>query len=56
MACLTSAVAKFRRDESGVSLVEYALLLALITLVGILAITALGNRINSFLSASATSI
>jgi pilus assembly protein Flp/PilA len=38
--------AKFGQDERGASLVEYALLLALIAVVCIIAITALGNSAN----------
>ena len=34
-------------DETGASLVEYALLLVLIAIVAILAITAVGNEVNS---------
>lgn len=36
--------ARFGRDERGASLVEYALLVALIAVVCIAAITLLGNR------------
>jgi pilus assembly protein Flp/PilA len=39
--------AKFGEDERGASLVEYALLLALIAVVCILAITTLGNKASS---------
>lgn len=39
--------AKFGQDERGASLVEYALLLALIAVVCIIAITALGESANS---------
>jgi len=36
----------FLRDEEGAALPEYALLVALIAVVCIVAVTALGNRIN----------
>jgi pilus assembly protein Flp/PilA len=36
--------AKFGQDERGASLVEYALLLALIAVVCIIAVTTLGNE------------
>jgi pilus assembly protein Flp/PilA len=39
--------ARFARDERGASLVEYALLVALIAVVCILAITFVGSRANS---------
>ena len=39
--------AKFGQDERGASLVEYALLLALIAVVCIIAITSLGQSANS---------
>jgi pilus assembly protein Flp/PilA len=39
--------AKFGQDERGASLVEYALLLALIAVVCIIAVTALGNNASS---------
>ena len=37
-------------DETGASLVEYALLLVLIAIVAILAITAVGTEVNSAFS------
>ena len=52
-AWLTSRVAK---DERGASLVEYALLVALIAVVCILAITFLGNSASSKFSSVGTSI
>jgi pilus assembly protein Flp/PilA len=39
--------ARFGRDERGASLVEYALLVALIAVVCIVAITFVGNQANS---------
>jgi pilus assembly protein Flp/PilA len=43
-------------DESGASAAEYALILALIALVIIVSVTALGNNINTIFSNSASSI
>jgi len=47
---------EFGRDQSGASIVEYALMLALITIVCIGAMTVLGASINSFFSSASTSI
>ena len=49
-------VMEFGRDQSGVSIVEYALFLALITIVCIVAMTSLGGSINNFFSAAAATI
>jgi Flp pilus assembly pilin Flp len=38
----------FGRDERGVSIVEYTLMLALITIVCFVVITALGAKVNEF--------
>jgi pilus assembly protein Flp/PilA len=48
--------AKFGDTERGASLVEYALLLALIAVVCILAITALGGKASSKFSSIETSL
>jgi pilus assembly protein Flp/PilA len=48
--------AKFGETERGASLVEYALLLALIAVVCILAITALGGKASSKFSSIETSL
>ena len=48
--------AKFGQDERGASLVEYALLLALIAVVCIIAVTTLGNNASSKLNQVAGSI
>jgi pilus assembly protein Flp/PilA len=48
--------ATFGETERGASLVEYALLLALIAVVCILAITALGNKASSKFSSIETSL
>ena len=47
---------KFMKDESGASLVEYGLLVALIAVVCILAITALGTSISGKLDEAATAV
>jgi pilus assembly protein Flp/PilA len=57
MSKLVTAVKKFfRQEEEGASLAEYGLLLALIALVCITAIAALGTRISSMFSQLSTSI
>ena len=48
--------ARFGQDERGASLVEYALLLALIAVVCIIAVTALGRSASSKLNQVAGSI
>lgn len=45
--CAPYIRARFGRDERGASLVEYALLVALIAVVCIVAITILGNNAKS---------
>jgi pilus assembly protein Flp/PilA len=45
-----------RRDERGASLVEYALLIALIAAVCIVAITFLGGRVSSNYSSNASAV
>jgi Flp pilus assembly pilin Flp len=42
------AYTRFKGDERGASIVEYALLLALLTLVVLAAMSLLGNQISSF--------
>ena len=48
--------ARFGDDERGASLVEYALLVALIAVVCIAAVTALGKKAKSNFNSIATSI
>jgi pilus assembly protein Flp/PilA len=48
--------ARFGRSERGASMVEYALLLALIAVVCILALTTLGNNANDKFSKIASQI
>jgi pilus assembly protein Flp/PilA len=38
------------KDESGASLIEYVLIAGLISIVGILAMTAIGTNVNSILT------
>jgi len=45
-----------RRDERGASLVEYALLLALIAVVCVVAISLLGGNLNHSFSRDASSV
>lgn len=47
---------KFMKDESGASLVEYGLLVALIAVVCILAITALGTQVSTTFSTAASGV
>jgi pilus assembly protein Flp/PilA len=44
------------RDERGASLIEYALLVALIALVCLLAVTFFGGRLSTSFSTSASSV
>jgi pilus assembly protein Flp/PilA len=48
--------ARFGDDERGASLVEYALLVALIAVVCIAAVTLLGNKSSSKLSSAGSAI
>jgi pilus assembly protein Flp/PilA len=48
--CAPYIKARFGRDERGASLVEYALLVALIAVVCIVAVTVLGQNANTKLS------
>jgi pilus assembly protein Flp/PilA len=56
MTKLLSAVRGFARDEEGASLAEYGLLLALIAVLCIVAIAALGTNISTMFSYAAASI
>jgi pilus assembly protein Flp/PilA len=49
-------IQKLARDDDGVSIVEYALLLALIALVILGAATLLGSNISSFFSTAGSAI
>ena len=54
--CAPYLRARFGRDEDGASLVEYALLVALIAIVCILAITFLGQRASTKFSGVGSSL
>jgi pilus assembly protein Flp/PilA len=56
MALITTFLAALRRDEEGQGLAEYALILALIAIVAILALIFLGNQISAILNAVGTSV
>jgi pilus assembly protein Flp/PilA len=56
MKHLHNAVAAFLRDESGPTAVEYAVMLALIIVVCITAITALGSNANNTFSYVGTQV
>ncbi len=53
---LIEAARHFGRDEGGVSIVEYALMFALITIVCIVVIGALGAKVNEFFSSFSATI
>ena len=50
MALMHSILAALHRDEEGQGLAEYALILALIAIVAILALIFLGGRVSQILS------
>jgi pilus assembly protein Flp/PilA len=52
----TPACPRFRRDERAASIVEYALLLALLTLVVLGAMSLLGNQISGFFTSLASMV
>jgi pilus assembly protein Flp/PilA len=56
MAFITKFLAAIRRDEEGQGLAEYALILALIAIVAILALIFLGSQISSILSTVGESV
>jgi len=56
MAFISTFLAALRRDEEGQGLAEYALILALIAIVAILALIFLGSQISSILSTVGESI
>jgi pilus assembly protein Flp/PilA len=56
MSFLTALIASFRRDEEGQGLAEYALILALIAIVAILALIFLGSQISAILSTVGESV
>jgi pilus assembly protein Flp/PilA len=56
MSYLSALIASFRTDEEGQGLAEYALILALIAIVAILALLFLGGQISTILSTIGASI
>ena len=54
--CAPFIRARFGRSERGASLVEYALLVALIAVVCIIAITVLGHRVSAKFSTTSSSL
>lgn len=56
MAKVLAAAQSFARGEEGAALVEYALALALLTVLSISAVTALASKIVAFLNAASTTI
>jgi len=56
-SCLAPALhARLAKDERGASLVEYALLVALIAVVCIVAVTTLGSNASTSLSSAGSAI
>jgi pilus assembly protein Flp/PilA len=53
---MTNFVARFARDESGATAIEYGLIVALIAVVIIGAVTALGTNLNTSLSTAGSAI
>jgi pilus assembly protein Flp/PilA len=56
MTKLLAASTRFVRDEEGASLAEYGLLLALIAVLCVVAIAALGTNVSKMFSYAAASI
>jgi pilus assembly protein Flp/PilA len=56
MSLITALIASFRSDEEGQGLAEYALILALIAIVAILALIFLGGQISTILNAVGKSV
>ena len=53
---VSSAIARFIRDEDGATLVEYVLLIALIAVVCVCAVTLLGTNTNTKLGVAAAAL
>jgi pilus assembly protein Flp/PilA len=53
---LLQLINRFRRDEDGAALAEYGLLVALIAVVCVVAITALGTQVSTAFSKIASDI
>ena len=56
MGILNSFLAMLQRDDEGQGLAEYALILALIAIVAILALIFLGGQLSSILSSVGNSV
>ena len=56
MALFTALLASLRRDEEGQGLAEYALILALIASVAIIALLFLGGQISGILNTVGSSV
>ncbi len=56
MTQLLALISSFRHDDEGQGLAEYALILALIAIVAILALIFLGTQVSSILSVVGDSI
>ncbi len=56
MSSLLRTTRRFLRSESGASMAEYALLLAVIALVAVVGAKALGTGVNTQLNAAATKV
>jgi len=56
MSILNAIIDKFRRDEEGQGLAEYALMLALIAIVANIALIFFGNQVSTILSTVGKSI
>jgi len=56
MAVISTFLTALRRDEEGQGLAEYALILALIAIVAILALIFLGSQISAILSTVGASV
>ena len=56
LAKLTAMIARFQDEETGASMVEYALLVVLIAIIAIVAITLAGEEISSTFSEIASSL
>ncbi|MEL0027490.1 MAG: Flp family type IVb pilin [Perlucidibaca sp.] len=50
MIKIQELLAKLRRDEKGATVIEYALIAALVAVVAIVGFRALGNQVNSTLT------
>jgi pilus assembly protein Flp/PilA len=53
---LSNGLAQLRRDDRGVTSVEYGLMVALIAMAIIFAVTALGTQLSNLFNAVATTI